>query len=240
MQDLDRVPGTDRIQAGPERVVVSRLDDHVRIGAVGHLLVGMEDGGLFAGEGGPPQAYGHPLGEESAVLGPRQEVPPAPSNHAVAPWHGLQHLLERAATGPPELVRIGVQNPVGAEFRRGEPRHARDPLALAHLVARLPDQMQDAGALVPFEDLRRSVLRAVVRGDDEVDPGMQVKRDLCVDDVRLVAHEERHDELHAARSQPGERCHGRQVANVRCTSDHPSKPRSSSSAWTRWTSARKS
>ncbi len=54
-------------------------------------------------------------------------------------------------------------------------------------------------ARVALEDLGRPVLRAVVRRDDEVDAGVQVKRDLRIDDVRLVANEERHDELHRSR-----------------------------------------
>ena len=77
-----------------------------------------------------------------------------------------------------------------------EARHARDPLVLAHVVARLADEPQDARALVPLEDLRRAVARARCRSRHEVDPGMQVERDLRVDDVRLVAREERHHEPH--------------------------------------------
>ena len=55
-----------------------------------------------------------------------------------------------------------------------------------------------ARALVPLENLGRPVARGVVRRDHEVDAGVQVVRELRVDDVRLVAREERHDELHGA------------------------------------------
>ena len=55
-------------------------------------------------------------------------------------------------------------------------------------------------ARVALEDLGRPVLRAVVGRDDEVDAGVEVERDLRVDDVGLVADEERHDELHRRRS----------------------------------------
>ena len=108
-----------------------------------------------------------------------------------------EQLLQRRAAGEPELVGVGVDDPVGAEVRRGEPRHPRDPLALAQVVARLADQVEHAVARVALEDLRRLVLGAVVRRDDEIDACAEVVRDLRVDDVGLVADEEGHDELHA-------------------------------------------
>ena len=43
-----------------------------------------------------------------------------------------------------------------------------------------------------------SSVEAIVGRDHEVDPGMQVERDLRVDDVGLVPREERHDDLHGA------------------------------------------
>ena len=102
-----------------------------------------------------------------------------------------------AAARMPELVGVRVEDPVGTEVGRREPCHPRDPLALAQVVARLADQVEHAVALVPLENLGRPVLRAVVRGDDEVDAGVEVVRDLRIDDVGLVADEECHDELHA-------------------------------------------
>src|SRR5713226_2073709 len=57
--------------------------------------------------------------------------------------------------------------------------------------------MEVALARVPLENLRRLVLRAVVGGDDEVDARVQVKGDLCVDHVRLVASEHGQNQLHA-------------------------------------------
>ena len=111
---------------------------------------------------------------------------------------GSEQLLQVAAPPVPELVRVRVEDPVGAEVGRREARHARDPLALAEIVAGLADQVEHAVARVPLEDLGRPVLRPVVGGDDEVDTGREVVRDLRVDDVGLVAREKGHDELHAA------------------------------------------
>ena len=67
----------------------------------------------------------------------------------------------------------------------------------------LAEEPEAARPLVPLEDLGRPVVGPVVRRDDEVDAGVQVERDLRVDDVRLVAGEQRHDELHA---RPIDRC----------------------------------
>ena len=98
----------------------------------------------------------------------------------------------------PELVRVRVQDPVRPEVGRREPRHARHPLALAEIVAGLANQVEDAVARVAHEDLGCPVLGPVVGGDDEVDTGREVVRDLRVDDVGLVPREKGHDELHAA------------------------------------------
>ena len=132
------------------------------------------------------------------VVGPGDEVPPGAAHRAEARRNGVEQLLQARAAGEPELVGVGVQNPVRAEVGRGEPRHPRDPLALAEVVAGLADQVEHAFARVALEDLRGRVLRAVVGRDDEIDARMQVVRDLRVDDVGLVADEEGHDELHAA------------------------------------------
>ena len=53
------------------------------------------------------------------------------------------------------------------------------------------------GFRVALENLQRSVVGAVVGGDHEIDAGVQMERDLRVDDVHLVPHEQSHDELHA-------------------------------------------
>ncbi len=60
--------------------------------------------------------------------------------------------------------------------------------------------MQKSLAGVAFENLGRAVHRTVVGRDHEVDAGVQMEGDLRVDDVGLVADEERHDELHRRRS----------------------------------------
>ena len=165
-------------------------------------------------------------------------VPPRPTYGAEPLGDGREQLLEAAAPRMPELVGVRVEDPVGAEVGRREPCHPRDPLALAQVVARLADQVEHAVALVPLENLGRPVLRPVVRGDDEVDAGVEVVRDLRIDDVGLVADEESHDELHAdveVSGAPGTNRQGvtagrRDAAYLQCASTRsPSRrPRSAS------------
>ena len=118
----------------------------------------------------------------------------APPSRSVG--HGGEHVGQRRAARPPELVSIGVDHPVGPVVGGREPRHARHPFVLTEVLAGLADQVDVAGARVPLEHLGRPVLRAVVGRDDEVGACVQVEREPGVDDVSLVAREERHDQLH--------------------------------------------
>ena len=192
------MPCAQRLESRPPGVVVSGLDLDVSDAAMSDLLMRVEDRLLVARESRLAETDRHALGEELPVLGSGQEVPPASPHDAETLRDRLEDLRQRAATRPPELVRVRVDHPVGAELGRSEPRHTRDPLALAHVVALLVDEMEATGALVPLENLRRPVVGGVVGRDDEVDAGIQVERELRVDDVRLVARQKRHDELHRA------------------------------------------
>ena len=62
----------------------------------------------------------------------------------------------------------------------------------------LPDEMQHSGARVLLEDLDRPVLRAMIGRDHIVDARVQMERDERIDDVRLIARPQRHDQLHVA------------------------------------------
>jgi hypothetical protein len=158
VEHLDGVPGPDWFEPRADHVVVSRLDDHARVGAMSDLLMGMVNRRLVAGRARPPMADRHALGEESAVVRARKVVAPAPPNRAVALWNGFEYVFQRAAAGPPELVCVGVQDPVGFEGGGGKPGHTRHPLLLAHVVASLPNEVQEAGALVPLQYVGRIVL----------------------------------------------------------------------------------
>ena len=58
-------------------------------------------------------------------------------------------------------------------------------------------------ALVALENVDGAVLGEVIRRDHEVDPRVQVERDLRIDDVRLVASEECHHDPHRTQTRGG-------------------------------------
>ena len=177
--------------------MVSDLHMHVGDRAVRNLLMGVEHRRLDARMRRPRKADDHPLCEERPVVGPGEEVAPGAAHDAEPVWYSGEDVLQRPLARPPELVRVGVDHPVRVVFGGRESRHPGHPLGLTHLVARLAQQPQAPCALVALEDLRRPVGRCVVRRDHEVDTGVQVERDLRIDDVGLVADEQRHDEPHA-------------------------------------------
>ena len=111
--------------------------------------------------------------------------------------HRSEDVLQGAVPWDPELVGVGIDHPVRSVLVRRCARHASAPVAFAHLTA-LAKQLEHAAALVRLEDLERPVLGVVVCRDDVVDAGVEVVRDLRVDDVHLVAHYQRLHELHRA------------------------------------------
>ena len=144
VQDLDRMPGRRGSSPAPRHCGFRAPSRRQRVSAMGDLLVGVEDRLLVAGMGGSGEADDHPLGEERAVVGPRQEVSPAAADDAEPVGDRRQHVLQRAPARPPELVRVRVDHPVRAVLGGGQARHPRDPLVLPHVVARLPHEPQDA------------------------------------------------------------------------------------------------
>ena len=114
----------------------------------------------------------------------------------VALGNRVQHVAKRRPSRPPELVGVGVDHPVRSEVGRSQACHARHPFVLAQILAGLSEQMHVTFARVALEHLRRPVLRAVVGRDHEVGARVQVEGEPRLDHVRLVAGEQRHDELH--------------------------------------------
>jgi hypothetical protein len=108
---------------------------------------------------------------------------------------GGERVRERASPRHPELVGVGVDDPVGAVLGRREAGHAGAPDALPHRPG-LPEETQPSRALVRLEDLGRPVPRVVVGREHEVDARVEVVGDLGVDDVDLVANHQGLDELH--------------------------------------------
>ena len=146
----------------------------------------------------------------------RGERPEERPDRPVARRNRVEHVCERRATRPPELVGVGVDHPVRAELGCRQPGHARDPLVLPQIVAVLADEVDVPFTCVALENVRRPVLRAVVGRDDEIGARVQVKREPGVDDIRLVAREECHDERHR-RGSVRRRARRASSASTRCS-----------------------
>ncbi len=118
------------------------LDDGVRpeadrdrrVAAVGRLQVRPVRARRIVDRRRRRDPHGHPLGERAIVVGPRHEVAAEREDDAVRRRDGREHVLQRSAARHPELVRVGVDHPVGAVLGRGEPRHVRAPRSVAHLA----------------------------------------------------------------------------------------------------------
>ena len=78
-----------------------------------------------------------------------------------------------------------------------------DPLAVAQILTRLLDHVDEALSGIPLEDLARPVLGSVVGSHHEIGPGVQMEREPRLDHVDLVPDEERHHDLHRGGSVYG-------------------------------------
>ena len=196
MEDFDRIPAAKGEQTLPEHLVVPAPNADV----AGSPVRGLEmRGERVRMKGRRAQPSRHPLGEEAVVIRSGNEVPPRTPDDAEPLGNRREELAEAASARAPELVRIRVEDPVGGELGGCQPGHVRDPLGLTKVVALLANEVQMPIAGIALENLRGAVLRTVVSRDDEIDAGVQVKRDLGIDDVHLVSSEEGHDELHRSR-----------------------------------------
>src|SRR5258705_10976652 len=74
----------------------------------------------------------------------------------------------------------------------------RDAIALVMALLLVANDLGDAHALVLSKDLAGAILRSVVGDNHEIDALGQVILEVGLDHVRLVAHQERHHELHTA------------------------------------------
>ena len=92
------------------------------------------------------ETHGHPLGEV-LVAGSRDrrhEGTPRPSPYRGGTAESTSG--QRRPARPPELVRVGIDHPVRPGFSPQEPRHARHPLVLTKVLARLANQANVPGA----------------------------------------------------------------------------------------------
>ena len=184
VQHLDREPAAERVErAVDDRVVAARQRD-LRVPAVDHLADRLEERRRVVDRRERREADGEPLREGLVRVGAGSERPQERPDRPVPRWDCAEHVRQRCATRPPELVGVRVDHPVGAEVRRRQARHARDPFVLPEVVAGLANEMDMALARVPLEHLGRPVLRVVVGRDHEVRARVQVELEPRLDDVR--------------------------------------------------------
>ena len=136
VERLDRIPATQRSELGVLHRVVPPDERGTRICSMDDLADRPVQRARIVDRRECGEPHRHALGEV-AVAGTRNEGPQERADGPVALGNRREHLLQRAAARPPELVRIGVDHPVGAELGRRETRHASDPLAVAQFLARL-------------------------------------------------------------------------------------------------------
>ena len=115
-----------RAQGPPQIAIHGRGDvvspaveyDNVRIGAVCDL-------GLQARV---RLAHHQPFSERAGAVGPAHELGPRRDDGAEPLRDRGEGLLQVAAQGPPEVVGVVVDDPIGAELRRCHSSHSRVPL----------------------------------------------------------------------------------------------------------------
>ena len=204
MEHFERIPAAHRHEARATDRVAS-LDD---------LGVGMRTVHDFAKR--PPRApwvvdrslrgepQRHALLERAAVVGDGDEMAHERLDEPVSAWDRAQHVGERAAARPPELVDIAVDHPVRAVLARGETRHARYPLSLPERPIGLADHPHPTVSLVSGQHVLGAVARRVIGDEDEVDACTQVELEMLLDDVALVAREQGHHDSHGRNPRPGQ------------------------------------
>ena len=196
VQHLDREPSAQGRERAVDDGVVPAREPDLRVCTVDDLANRLEERRGVVDRRERGEADGETLGEWRVRVGSRGERPEERPDGPVARRNRVEHVRERRATRPPELVGVGVDHPVRTEVGCRQPGHARDPLVLPQIVAVLADEVDVPLTCVALEHVRRPVLRAVVGRDDEIGARVQVKREPGLDDIRLVAREECHDERH--------------------------------------------
>ena len=117
------------------------------------------------------EAQRHALLEGTAVVGDGDEMAYEGLDEPVSTGDRAQHLRERTAARPPELVDVAVDHPVRTVLGRCKPRHARHPFALPERPVGLTDDPDAPVSLVTGEHVLGAVARGMVGDDDEIDAG---------------------------------------------------------------------
>src|SRR5215204_5206925 len=152
------------------------------------------------GLGGPTEAslaHGHTV-REGPLAWSRHEFRSRRDHHPKLLPNGFQGVLQVPYSGPPELIGVVVDHPVGPHLGRD----SRDLLLAPalHVVYPALDALEphEPRSLVALEDLERSVGRPCVDDDEEINPKRTVKAHVVLEDVRLVPDLVDHSQPHGA------------------------------------------
>ena len=187
-ENLDRVPAAKR-NAAP----VQGLDHHAssystdraerppqRLG----LAVGIEQS----------RSYRHSLVEGTSAGRTWEEDPDERLHARIARRNGLQNVPQGCTSGPPELVGIALDDPLGALTDCGATH------AVTDLVAPLDRVCGHDRGVVGAEssqDLTRRIPRPEIADDHVIDPCAQVVRDVRLENVSVcVAHRDAQNDAH--------------------------------------------
>ncbi len=97
----------------------------------------------------------------------------------------------------PEFIRVIVQNPVRLKFVASKQRHTGHPCRLGTDLCGLIDNRGNAHALELGQNIPRSVVGAVIGGNDMVDTMRQMECDVVANDVGFISNQQTHHKFHA-------------------------------------------
>ncbi len=103
------------------------------------------------------EADSHALGEVRAVVRTCCKVTPDGSDHTESRRDRRENVLEIPAAGPPELVSVRMEDPIGTETSRGKTCHLVDPLACDKALVVTANEVEMTTALVLLEHLTRAI-----------------------------------------------------------------------------------
>ena len=187
VEDLEREPAAQRDQPASERLVVAAPDADVGTARCTDFRCvlsgcGWKDGVRY-------RTVIRSAKNGSPTVGTGDEVAPGSAHDAEAAGDCFEHVLQALSSGH-------QNSSASALITQSAPKSvaASRAMRVTHSVWRRSSpgsrmRWSTPSDALALEDLRRAVDRPVVGGDDEVDAGAQMVRDLSVHDVGLVAHE---------------------------------------------------
>ena len=132
VEDFDRQPTVEWLEPSADARRGCRARRARPAGAMGDLLMSMEDRSLVARMRRGAKSNGHALGEESAVVRPGGKCRQPAAHDAEALGYRREHLRAATQLAATRTRRIAVEHPVRPELGGREAGHAGQPYVLSH------------------------------------------------------------------------------------------------------------